>query len=128
MKLIIKDRGMGKTTQLIHISEATGHPIVVAYKTMIDNIKSMATKLGCKIPEPVLISDIVTGKIRYDNILVDEVTLDGVLKKALNNYFNSNVVACTCSPYVDIEAYYSLPKRNLTVSCDQITNICFKEQ
>lgn len=118
MKLIIKDRGMGKTTQLIHISEATGYPIVVAYKTMIDNIKSMATKLGCKIPEPVLISDIVTGKMQYDNILVDEVTLDGVLKKALNNYFNSNVVACTCSPYVNIEAYYSLPKRSLTVSCD----------
>lgn len=118
MKLIIKDRGMGKTTQLIHISEATGYPIVVAYKTMIDNIKSVAIKLGCKIPEPVLISDIVTGKTQYDNILVDEVTLDGVLKNALNNYFNSNVVACTCSPYVDAEAYYSLPKRNLTVSCD----------
>lgn len=118
MKFIIKDRGMGKTTQLIHISEATGCPIVVAYKTMIDNVKSMATKLGCKIPEPVLISDIVTGKMQYDNILVDEVALDGVLKKALNNYFNSNVVACTCSPYVDVDAYYSLPKRSLTVSCD----------
>lgn len=118
MKLIIKDRGMGKTIQLIHISEATGYPIVVAYKTMIDNIKSMATKLGCKIPEPVLISDMTTGKTQYDNILVDEVALDGVLKKALNNYFNSNVVACTCSPYVNIEAYYSLPKRSLTVDCD----------
>lgn len=118
MKLIIKDRGMGKTIQLIHISEATGYPIVVAYKTMIDNIKSTATKLGCKIPEPVLISDMTTGKTQYDNILVDEVTLDGVLKKALNNYFNSNVVACTCSPYVNIEAYYSLPKRSLTVDCD----------
>lgn len=118
MKLIIKDRGMGKTTQLIHISEATGYPIVVAYKTMIDNVKSVATKLGCKIPEPVLVSDIVTGKMQYDNILVDEIALDGILKKALNNYFNSNVVACTCSPYVDIEAYYSLPKRNLTINCD----------
>lgn len=118
MKLIIKDRGMGKTTQLIHISEATGYPIVVAYKTMIDNIKSTATKLGCKVPEPVLISDMTTGKTQYDNILVNEVALDGVLKKALNNYFNSNVVACTCSPYVNIEAYYSLPKRSLTVDCD----------
>lgn len=118
MKLIIKDRGMGKTTQLIHISEATGYPIVAAYKTTIDNIKSTATKLGCKIPEPVLVSDIVTGKIRYDNILVDEVTLDVVLKKDLNNYFNINVVACTCGPDIDIEAYYKLPKRNLTVSCD----------
>ena len=121
MKLIIKDRGMGKTTQLIHISEATGYPIVVAYKTMIDNIKSTATKLGCKIPEPVLIYDIVTGKMQYDNILIDEVALDGVLKKALNNYFNSNVMACTCSPDIDIESYYNneeLPNRNLTVSCD----------
>lgn len=121
MKLIIKDRGMGKTTQLIHISEANGYPIVVSYKTMIDNIKSTATKLGCKIPEPVLISDIVTGKMQYDNILVDEVALDGVLKKALNNYFNSNVMACTCSPDIDIESYYNneeLPNRNLTVSCD----------
>lgn len=104
--------------ELIHISEATGYPIVVAYKTMIDNIKSTATKLGCKIPEPVLISDMTTGKTQYDNILVDKVALDGVLKKALNNYFNSNVVACTCSPYVNIEAYYSLPKRSLTVDCD----------
>lgn len=121
MKLIIKDRGMSKTTQLIYVSELTGYPIAAAHKTTIDNIKSTATKLGCKIPEPVLVSDIVTGKIRYDNILVDEVTLDGVLKKALNNYFNSNVVACTCSPDTDIEAYYNneeLPKRNLTVSCD----------
>lgn len=118
MKLIIKDRGMGKTTQLIHISEATGYPIVVAHKTMIDNIKSMATKLGCEIPEPVLMADIVNGKMQYDNILVDEVALGGVLKKALNNYFNSNVVACTCSPYVDVDAYYSLPKRSLAVSCD----------
>lgn len=121
MKLIIKDRGMGKTTELIHISEATGYPIVSAHKTTIDNIKSMAKKLGCNIPEPVLVSDIAIGKIRYDNILVDEVTLDGVLKKALNNYFNSNVVACTCSPDINIEAYYNneeLHKRNLTVSCD----------
>ena len=47
MKLIIKDRGMGKTTQLIHISEATGYPIVVTYKTMIDNINCTATNLVC---------------------------------------------------------------------------------
>lgn len=45
MKLIIKDRGMGKTTQLIHISEATGYPIVVAYKTTIGHIKSTAKNL-----------------------------------------------------------------------------------
>lgn len=120
MELIIKDRGMGKTTQLIHISEAIGYPIAAAYKTTIDNIKSTAKKLGCNIPEPILISDITTGRIRYDNILVDEITLDGVLKKALNNYFNSDVVACTCSPDINIEAYYNneeLPKRSLTVSC-----------
>ncbi len=121
MKLVIKDRGMGKTTQLIHISEATGYPIVATCKTVIDNIKSTAKKLGCNIPEPVFISDIIIGKMRYDNILVDEITLNGVLKKALNNYFNSNVVACTCSPDINIEAYYNneeLPKRDLTVSCD----------
>lgn len=130
MKLIIKDRGMGKTTQLIHISEATGYPIATAYKKTIDHIKSTAKKLGYNIPEPVLVSDIATGKIRYDNILVDEITLDGVLKKALNNYFNSNVVACTCSPDItvndfitddDIDAHdhkKDVPKRYLTVSCN----------
>lgn len=82
MKLIIKDRGMGKTTQLIHISEVTGYPIAAAYKTTIGHIKSTAKKLGCNIPEPILVSDITSGKIRYDNILVDEITLDRVLKKA----------------------------------------------
>ena len=129
MKLIIKDRGMGKTTQLIYISESTGFPIAVPHESMINEVKNMAENIGCNIPEPVTVYDMAKGKKRgkhmYDNILIDEVTLNGVLKDALNMYLNSNVVACTCSPdyiYEESMKIYSndfdnWPKRNITVSC-----------
>lgn len=130
MKLIIKDRGMGKTTQLIYMSEATGYPIVTNNKFSINSLKMRAKKLGCEIPEPITSYEMASGKKRgnhlYDNILVDEVALDGVLKDALNKYFNSNVVTCTCSPYYTNDELMDMydkefcdwPKRNLIVISD----------
>ena len=122
MKLIIKDRGMGKTTQLIHTSEITGYPIVASTEAIVNEIKKQAERIGCKIPEPMTVQELLHGKARgrhgYENILVDEVCIGGVLQKALNQYFGRNVVACTCSPDYTWEEMMSgnLPKRNLTVS------------
>ena len=53
MKMIVKDRAMGKTTQLVYISAFTGYPIVVPCEAMIVPTKEIAKKLGCNIPEPV---------------------------------------------------------------------------
>ena len=122
MKLIIKDRGMGKTTQLIHTSEITGYPIVASTEAIVNDIKKQAERIGCKIPEPMTVQELLqekgTGRREYDNILVDEICIGGVLKDALNQYFGRNVVACTCSPDYTWEEMMSgnLPKRNLTVS------------
>lgn len=122
MKLIIKDRGMGKTTQLIHTSEITGYPIVASTEAIVNEIKKQAERIGCKIPEPMTVQELLHGKARgrheYENILVDEVCINGLLQKALNQYFGRNVIACTCSPDYTWEEMMSgnLPKRNLTVS------------
>lgn len=122
MKLIIKDRGMGKTTQLIHTSEITGYPIVASTEAIVNDIKKQAERIGCKIPEPMSANELLhnkaVGRHEYENILVDEVCINGLLQKALNQYFGRNVIACTCSPDYTWEEMMSgnLPKRNLTVS------------
>lgn len=129
MKLMIMDRGMGKTTKLIHVSEVTGYPIVVSTHASVENIKHQAKKLNCKIPEPIVVTDIPLGKLRgqrgYENVLVDEVCLNGLLKNALNSYLGCNVVACTCSPDYTREERQEMcnkdldewPKRKMIVSC-----------
>lgn len=128
MKLIIKDRAMGKTTQLIYTSELTSYPIVVPYEAMIVPTKEIAKKLGCNIPEPVTASDMARGRKRgdytYDHVLVDEVALNGILKKALSMYLNSSVELCTCSPDYTHEEIIEMsnngpdkfPRRSFSVS------------
>lgn len=129
MKIIIKDRAMGKTSQLVQISEATGYPIVTGSIVGVEAVKDRAKELGCNIPEPMTVKDLKLGKARgrrgYENILVDEVCIGGVLHDALNQYFGCNVVACTCSPdYTDEEikamldgGFDKLPKRSITITC-----------
>ena len=129
MKLIIMDRGMGKTTKLIHTSEVTGYPIVVSTWAIAENIKHQAKEFNCKILEPITVQDILHGKLRgrygYENVLIDEVCLNGLLKDALNSYLGCNVVACTCSPDYTGEEEQKMfnrdldecPKRNISVSC-----------
>lgn len=106
MKIIVKDRAMGKTTQLVYTSEATGYPIVAANEDGIETIKSVARELACNIPDPMTVEQVKLGFANgHDNILVDEICMGGMLRDALNKYFGRNVVACTCSPdYVDPKA------------------------
>lgn len=129
MKLMIMDRGTGKTTKLIHTSEVTGYPIVAPTHHIAENIKYQAKKFDCKIPEPIVVTDIprdkLCGQRGYENVLVDEVCLNGLLKNALNSYLGCNVVACTCSPDYTWEERQEMcnkdldewPKRNISVSC-----------
>lgn len=129
MKLMIMDRGMGKTTKLIHTSEVTGYPIVASTHAIAENIKHQAKEFNCKIPEPITVQDILHGKLHgrygYENVLIDEVCLNGLLKNALNSYLGCNVVACTCSPDYTWEEKQEMcnkgldgwSKRNISVSC-----------
>lgn len=129
MKLMIMDRGMGKTTKLIHTSEVTGYPIVASTWAIAENIKHQAKEFNCKIPEPITVQDVLQGKLHeryeHENVLIDEVCLNGLLKDALNVYLGCNVVACTCSPDYTQEEKQEMfnkdlderPKRNISVSC-----------
>jgi hypothetical protein len=86
MKLLIKERGTGKTTGLIYTSEATGYPIVTSSKIQAHYIKDSAEKMGCIIPDPLTVEEIRQNKIlnREDGILFDNV--ETILEAALNNY------------------------------------------
>lgn len=85
MKLIKKHRGKGKTTQLIYISEYTGYPIVVHSKSSVNIVKETASRLECKIPEPITVAELINGRqtIPYENVLIDEAIL--VCEALLNN-------------------------------------------
>lgn len=95
MRLLIKDRGTGKTTQLIYTSEATGLPIAVETSSRIDLIMKMANEMNCYIPKPILIKDLIEHKYRYENVLIDEA--EKTIENALNHYLNCNVIAATLS-------------------------------
>ena len=98
MRLLIKERQSGKTTGLIYASEATGYPIATANEGMVCNIKQMAEKMGCNIPEPITFCQLRNYKSAmnlYENILIDEV--ESILGAALNNYLHCKVISATLS-------------------------------
>lgn len=99
MKLIIKNRGQGKTTQLIYTSEITRYPIVTTSHTSVELIKILAKELACNIPEPIAYTDLRNNKYRGNKnlgkVLVDDV--DSILEEVLNEYLNCKVIGATIS-------------------------------
>ena len=98
MRLLIKERQSGKTTGLIYASEATGYPIATANEVMVCNIKQMAEKMGCNIPEPITFCRLRhynSAMNLYENVLVDEA--GSILGAALNEYLHCNVKCATLS-------------------------------
>jgi len=97
MKLIIKGRQTGKTTELIHTSEATGYNIITPNKVSARNIEKMASELGCSIPKVLTVEEI-KNPINIDvsierKFLLDDTEL--VLEDALKNYLGVNIAAAT---------------------------------
>lgn len=92
--LIIKDRGTGKSAQLLYTSATTQYPILTKTKDRAVNLLKMAEDLDLCIPVPLTENDIESRKIRLPkNILVD----DGydLIGTALNYYLRTHVVAVT---------------------------------
>ena len=97
MKIIKRPRQSGLTTQLIYTSEITGYPIVVLDTTRAENLKKMAKRMNCNIPEPIIFYNFkhqIIGKHR-DKILIDDV--DHMLEYILTEYFQMSVAAVTIS-------------------------------
>lgn len=88
MKIINLGRGQGKTVRLLYASEWNDTPILCATHSQKDNLVKQAGSLGLKIPEPIVVSEITTNRIRESeavdkDLLVDEVPL--VLQSLLNS-------------------------------------------
>lgn len=93
MKLLIKGRRTGKTTQMLYTSEATGYPIVVHSRQMVSVLKNRAKQLGISIPEPITVNDLRMGFFSPKGVLIDEA--DKIISDALDAYLGCHVVAAT---------------------------------
>lgn len=91
MRVLIKKRGAGKTTQMIYTSEATGMPIIV--DTYGDKVRLMkkAISMNCSIPEPMTIVERRHSYNREDirnGLLIDNA--ETICCTAINYYFYKN--------------------------------------
>ena len=94
MNLIIKDKQKGKTTQLIHISEATKYPIVVPFEAQKKRIIELANQMHCSIEMPLTICEIKEKGINAKTpILFDNV--EHILSDALQQYLGTEVFCAT---------------------------------
>lgn len=79
MEIIYKDRGQGKTTELIKRSAETGNYIVVPNRNRALNIVRRAQEMGYNnIPFPITIEEVLQHGFRgtyIKKVLVDDVDL-----------------------------------------------------
>lgn len=99
MKIINLGRGRGKTTRLLYASEWNDIPILCASSSQKKHLIDMAKRLGLNIPEPIVVSEITSCRIRGNkavekDLLIDEAHL--VLQSLLKSMgMNGEVKAIT---------------------------------
>lgn len=94
--LVIKDRGTGKSTQLVYTSAVTQYPIITQHRTSIIHLMDLANELGVVIPTPMTVDDYkARGRIHENHILIDEGY--DLIGEALDAYMGTHVVAITLS-------------------------------
>ena len=104
MRLIIKGRAQGKTTELIHASEVTGYPIIAHTERQRDYIKELAKKMNCIIPELYTVQELTSHdfrhgrKLKEQKMLLDDAEL--VIGAALNNYLGVDVISATLTDQI----------------------------
>lgn len=92
MELIIKERGTGKTTELLYASEVTKYPIVVPTAVAAKSLKEAANRLGVTIPEPLTVSELREREMaRPKCVLVDDAY--AIIGDAMDNYLGCHVLA-----------------------------------
>nr|DAF79628.1 MAG TPA: GTP-binding protein Rheb G-protein, SIGNALING PROTEIN [Caudoviricetes sp.] len=94
--LVIKDRGTGKSTQLVYTSAVTQYPIITQHRTSIMHLMDLANELRVVIPIPMTVEDYkARGRIHENHILIDEGY--DLIGEALDAYMGTHVVAVTLS-------------------------------
>lgn len=77
MKKLAYGRGQGKTTRLLYASEFNNAPIVCQTYQSKNYLMEMAERLKLNIPEPIVVSEITSGRVRgtenmYKDLLIDD--------------------------------------------------------
>lgn len=92
--LIIKDRGKGKTAQLLYTSATTQYPIIVQDKLQMKLLLDKAEDLNLIIPVSMTVEEFRNRIGRTcDCVLVDEGY--DLIGKALDSYLGTHVAAVT---------------------------------
>lgn len=74
MKILRADRGQGKTTKLVKISNKEWKYIVCLNTRRADTIVKIAKKLGLDIPYPITIDELPIRQGSYiKNVLIDDI-------------------------------------------------------
>ena len=107
MRLVIKGRGQGKTTELIHTSEMTGYPIITHNQYEKSRIVELAREINCIIPEPFTITELRCpewrrGRNYPKEVLVDDV--ERILEEVLNEYLSAKVIGATMTDQIKEQA------------------------
>lgn len=111
--LVIKDRGTGKSTQLLYTSELTQYPIIVHDKAQVKFLMEKAADLGLIIPTPMTLQDCRNNRQRIVESMLDNVLIDegyNLIGEALDAYLGTHVVAVTLSDKLKEKA--SMRRRN----------------
>lgn len=104
LNLLIKNRQTGKTTQLIHISEATRYPIVVPFEAQKKHIIELANQMHCSIETPLTIREMKEREFTVKTpILFDDV--EHILADALQLYLGAEVFCATMTD--TMKEYYT---------------------
>lgn len=94
--LIMKDRGTGKTTQLLYTSATTQYPIMVQNKLQTKLLLDKAKDLNLIIPVPMTVEEFKNGRchgMNHDHVLVDEGY--NLIGESLDYYLGAHVAAVT---------------------------------
>lgn len=96
MEILNMNRGSGKTTKLIKISNKTKAPIICRNRNMAKFIKTMAKEMKLEIPEPLLLCDIRTKPYRFNRtgetgVLIDDIDL------VLSQFLGTRILYATTS-------------------------------
>lgn len=74
MKIIRADRGQGKTTELVKMSNKEWKYIVCKNIQRVDVIVGIADKLGLDIPYPITVRELPVSQYSYiESVLIDDI-------------------------------------------------------
>ena len=99
MKIINLPRGGGKTVRLLYASEFNNAPILCRDYNSKWELVDQARKLGLNIPDPIVVSEVASGKLKGANVSGQDILVDEahwVLQSLLHHLgMTGNIAAIT---------------------------------